>query len=87
MRDRNYSLVVFTLAQQILGEIGERGAGQRGEWQRAGDVDGGKAETGGEQTVEHAFAKPLREFCGDAVAQVTGRRSAKISDSNPAAAH
>src|SRR5438094_8206773 len=69
MRDRNYSLLVIMLSQKILGEIGERGAGQRGERQRAGDVDGGKAETGGEQTVEHAFAKPLREFGGDAVAE------------------
>ena len=35
------SLLDVALAQQILGEVGERGPRQRGERQRAGDVDGG----------------------------------------------
>src|ERR1700680_284183 len=63
------SLLTIPLAQQILGEVGERRARQRGEWQRAGDVDGGEAEPRREQSIEHAFAEPLREFCRDAVAE------------------
>ena len=46
-------------AQQVLGEIGERGLGQCGERQRAGDVDGREPEPGGEQPIENAFAKTL----------------------------
>jgi 4-amino-4-deoxy-L-arabinose transferase-like glycosyltransferase len=37
------SLLAVALAQQILGEIGERGARQRGERQRPRHVDGGEA--------------------------------------------
>ena len=41
------SLLAVALAQEVLGEVGERGARQRGERQRARDVDGGEAEAGG----------------------------------------
>ena len=41
------SLLAVALAQQILGEIGERGARQRGERQWPRDVDRGEAEAGG----------------------------------------
>jgi hypothetical protein len=47
MRDRRNSLLAVALAQQVLGEVGERGARQRGERQRTGHVDGGEAEAGG----------------------------------------
>jgi hypothetical protein len=42
------SLLAVALAQQILGEIGERRARQRGERQRPRHVDGGEAEAGGQ---------------------------------------
>ena len=63
------SLLAVALAQEVLGEVGERRPRQRGERQRAGHVDRGEAEPGGEQAVEHAFAEPLREFGRDAVAE------------------
>ena len=41
------SLFAVALAQQVLGEVGERGAGQGGERQWSRDVDRGEAEAGG----------------------------------------
>jgi 4-amino-4-deoxy-L-arabinose transferase-like glycosyltransferase len=68
-RQPRASLLAVALAQQILGEIGERGARQRGERQRPRHVDGGEAQARGQQPVEHAFAEPLREFGGNAMAE------------------
>jgi hypothetical protein len=55
-----YSLFVVALAQQVLGEIAERGPRQCGERQRTGDVYGREPEPCGEESVENAFAEPLR---------------------------
>lgn len=49
----------LALADQVLRQIGQRGARQRVERKRAGDVDRGEAEAGGQQAVEHAFAEAL----------------------------
>ena len=63
------SLFAVALAQQILGNVCERRARQRGERHRARDVDRGEPETGREQSVEYAFAQPLRQLGRDAVAE------------------
>src|ERR1700733_14689004 len=63
------SLVGLALAQQVLGEIGERGPRQRGERQRAGDVDRGQPEPRGQQAVEPPFAGPQRQFGSQAMAK------------------
>ena len=41
------SLLAVALAQQVLGEVGERGARQGGERQWPRDVDRGEPEAGG----------------------------------------
>jgi Dolichyl-phosphate-mannose-protein mannosyltransferase len=64
-----YSFLAVALAQEIFGEIGERGSWQGGERQRAGEVDGGEPEPRGQQAVEDAFAEPLRQFGGNAMAE------------------
>ena len=52
--------LIVALAQQIPGEIGQCRARQRGEGQRAGDVDRGEADACGEQTVRSSFAHAER---------------------------
>jgi hypothetical protein len=66
---RSRSLLRFALAQQILGEIAERGPRQRGEGQRAGHIDRRQSKPRRQQPVENAFAQPLRQFCGKPMAE------------------
>src|SRR3954470_1816769 len=68
MSDGATSLVAVALGHQVFGEIAERRPWQRGERKRPGDVDRSQPEPRREQAVEYPFAKPLREFCRDAVA-------------------
>ncbi|MGY4172515.1 hypothetical protein ACVIM8_006588 [Bradyrhizobium sp. USDA 4529] len=53
------SFLFLALADQVFREIGQRRARQGVEGKRAGDIDRGEAEPGGQQAVEHAFAEAL----------------------------
>ena len=54
---------------QIPHEIRKRRPWQGCERKRSGNLDGGKPEAGGQQTIEQTFAEPLRQFGGNAVAE------------------
>src|ERR1051326_3199288 len=67
--------------EEVAGEVGDERARQRREGEGAGDLDRGKAEPGGEQAVEDAFAEPGGKLPRNAVAQprldqAVGRRHA-----------
>jgi hypothetical protein len=53
------SRLFLALAQEVFGQIGERGPWQRRKRQRPGDIDRSQSQPRGQKAVEKPFAEPL----------------------------